>query len=73
MDKNIDPSKPIHPLRRSFPVPGCFTDQWTPDDWSRWAAAHGVDEPLVMKTRHLGTWAAVGRNAAGELLYRRES
>lgn len=73
MDTNIDPSKPIDPLRRSFPVPQAFTDQWTPDDWTRWAATHGRSEPTKLVTRTMGVWSAVGRNAAGELLYRRDA
>lgn len=68
----IDPTKPLHPLRVSYPVPGVCTAQWEQADWDRWIAANGVAEPLTIESSAIGRMVAVGRNSAGEILYRQE-
>jgi hypothetical protein len=47
------------------------TAEWTPEDWQTWERAHGVPEPLVLNTRNLGRWEAVGRNSDVVIVYRR--
>lgn len=68
----IDPTKPLHPLRVSFPPPPVCTAMWEQADWDRWIATHGVTEPLAIESLAVGRMAAVGRNSAGEILYRKE-
>lgn len=68
----IDPTKPLHPLIVSYPVPGVCTAQWEEADWDRWIAANGVSEALVIESSALGRMVAAGRNAAGNILYTTE-
>lgn len=49
-----------------YPVPPVCTVYWTEADWAK--VARVVTEPRTIEA--LGfTWIAVGRNAAGALLY----
>lgn len=72
------PTQPIYPLRTSkhYPVPPVCTAAWTEEDWER-TAVH-VTESETIETVVADPWngteirrlhRAVGRNAAGELLY----
>jgi hypothetical protein len=60
---------PIEPLKMQFPVPPVCTAHWEPQDWETWIRLHGSPEPLTLRYR-FGPFDAVGRNAAGELVYR---
>lgn len=64
----IDPSQPVHPLRRTkcYPVPPVCTVLWTEEDWDR--TAFYVSEQEVIETAW-GPADAVGRGFDGVLLY----